>query len=516
MPPQSLTPWMLLSRCYEFKSADELEWLSQSIRVQNGREQQSVQELLICAYLHLGQERKLRERVVGLCMQPMYVSSATMLLLLAELQGTQPDRQLACRLWEAQMDIPAFTPSQTCVQLALKTTMHAQQTDLAVKTYQLVLSRRWPGIRLGFWADKVMIYGLAINGLATEAMEVAVATTEHQDLDSDIVAMQTIQKYELLLKGLSRQFNATMAEAVFSYVRDELRLWPSVPMYTSLLGVLACRCDWSKIETYLTLMEADGHVIPQVVWKRVLLGLAKQGRADLCDKVLDIMVSRGIPHTFVVVLASIEVFAQRGDYEMVARWYQVIYKTLMAQVKKTHAEQQTVNIDGTVTHNGIRSDDTHPDVVAPTSILQPEDFVEYFIQRNELIWHRSVLACLLEVVGEIGDAPLLMRIWEDIYGFHKEVRTLRMAPHMYMALARSLTRHNLLGRYESTLCMWINDERNGFSYSQQEEAVEYVKLCLNSPQLVLQRPRLRAVPHVPEGEGGSQPTKKSSPMTRQE
>ncbi|KAJ2493858.1 hypothetical protein IWW37_000244 [Coemansia sp. RSA 2050] len=516
LPSQSLTPWMLLSRCHELKSTDELEWLSQSIRMRNGREHQTVQELLICAYLHLGQEQKLRECVVGLCMQPVCVSSATMLLLLLELQGTQPDRQLACRLWEAQLDIPAFAPSQTCVQLALKTAMHAQQTDLAVKTYQLVLSRRWPGIRLGFWADKVMIYGLAINGLSTEAMEVAVATTEHQDLDNDTVAMQTIQKYELLLKGLSRQFNAAMAESVFSYVRNELRLWPSVPMYASLLGVLACRCGWSKIEAYLTLMEADGHVIPQVVWKRVLLGLAKQGRADLCDKVLDIMVSRGIAHTFVVVLASIEVFAQRGDYEMVARWYQVVYKALMAQAKKTHAEQQTVNIDGTVTHSGVRSDDARPDAVVPVSILQPEDFVEYFIQRNELIWHRSVLACLLEVMGEIGDAPLLMRIWGDIYGFHKEVRTLRMAPHMYMALARSLTRHNLLGRYESTLCMWISDERNGFSYSQREEAVEYVKLCLNSPRLVLQRPRLRAVPHAPEGEGSPLPTKKPSPMTRQE
>ncbi|KAJ2812737.1 hypothetical protein H4S07_001191 [Coemansia furcata] len=500
LPSRSLTPWMLLSRCYEFKSSVELEWLSQSIRVQSGRKQQSVQELLLCAYLRLGQERKLRECVVGLCMQPVHISSATVVLLLVELQGTQPDRQLACRLWEAQLDIPAFEPSQTCVQLALKTAMHAQQTDLAVKTYQLVLMRRWPKIRLGFWADKVMIYGLAINGLVTEAMEVAVATTDHQDLDSDIVAMQTIQKYELLLRGLSRQFNDTMAEAVFDYVRNDLRLWPTIPMYTSLLGVLACRSDWTKIETYLTLMEADGHVIPSVVWKRVLLGLAKQGRADLCDKVLDIMVSRGIPHTFIVVLASIEAFAQRGDYEMVARWYQVIYKTLTAQARKTHSEQQTVNIDGTVTHSGMGSD-AQPDVITPVSILQPEDFVEYFIQRNELVWHRSVLACLLEVVGEIGDVPLLMRIWEDIYGFHKEVRTLRMAPHMYMALARSLTRHNLLGRYESILCMWISDERNEFSFSQREEAVEYVKLCLNSPQAILQRSRLRTGPDTSEGGG---------------
>ncbi|KAJ2248387.1 hypothetical protein GGI13_004678 [Coemansia sp. RSA 455] len=510
LPSRSLTPWMLLSRCYEFKSSDELEWLSQSIRVQSGHKQQSVQELLICAYLHLGQEQKLRECVVGLCMQPAYINSSTMLLLLVELQGAQPDRQLACRLWEAQLDIPAFVPSQTCVQLALKTAMHAQQTDLAVKTYQLVLTQRWPGIRLGFWADKVMVYGLAINGLATEAMEVAVATTNHLDLDNDIVAMQTIQKYELLLKGLSRQFNASMAEAVFDYVRNELRLWPTVPMYTSLLGVLACRSDWDKIETYLTLMEADGHVIPEVVWKRVLLGVAKQGRTDLCDQVLDIMVSRGIPHTFIVVLAAIEAFAQRRDYEMVARWYQVIYKALVAQSRKTHAEQQTVNIDGTVTHSGMSSD-AQPDVIAPVSILQPEDFVEYFIQRNELVWHRSVLACLLEVVGEIGDAPLLMRIWEDIYGFHKEVRTLRMAPHMYMALARSLVRHNLIGRYESTLCMWIGDERNGFSFSQREEAVEYVKLCLNSPQLILQRSRLRTELHASEGDVKSQAINKPSP-----
>ncbi|KAJ2899000.1 hypothetical protein IWW38_001154 [Coemansia aciculifera] len=487
LPPQSLTPWMLLSRCYEFKSSEELEWLSQLLRAQSGYSQQSVHELLLCAFLHLGQEQKLRDCVVGLCMQPVYISSATMVLLLVELQGTQPDRQLACRLWEAQLEIPAFVPTKTCVQLALKVAMHAQQTDLAVKTYQLVLTRRWPGIRLGFWADKVMVYGLAINGLAAEAVEVAVATTEHQDLDNDIVAMQTIQKYELLLKGLSRQFNAAMAEAVFDYVRNELRLWPTVPMYTSLLGVLACRSGWSKIETFLNLMQEDGHVIPQVVWKRVLLGVAKQGRTDLCDKVLDIMASQGISHTFVVVQAAIEVFYQRGDYEMVARWYQVIYKALTAQAQKTHAEQQAVNIDGTVTHSGMSSG-VQPDAV-PVSVMQPEEFATYFIQRNELVWHRSVLACLLDVVGEIGEVPLLMRIWEGIYGFHKEVRTLRMAPHMYMALARSLARHNLLGRYESELCEWIRDDQNEFSYSQREEVFDYVRLCLNSPQQILRQSR---------------------------
>ncbi|KAJ2748007.1 hypothetical protein GGI20_000094 [Coemansia sp. BCRC 34301] len=501
LPPQSLTPWMLLSRCYEFKNLEELEWLGQLLCARSGHGKQSVQELLLCAYLHLRQEQKLRECVVGLCMQPVHISSATMVLVLLELQSTQPDRRLACRLWEAQLEIPAFVPSKTCVQLALKTAMHAEHTNLAVKTYQLVLTRRWTGIQLGFWADKVMIYGLAKNGLATEAIEVAMATTDHQDLDNDVVAMQTIQKYELLLKGLNRQFDANAAEAVFGYVRNELRLWPTVPMYTSLLGVLACRSDWSKIETYLTLMEEDGHVIPQVVWKRVLLGVAKQGRTDLCDKVLDIMVSRGIPHTFIVVLAAIEVFARQRDYEMVGRWYQVVYKALAAQAQKTYAEQQTVNIDGTVTHSGMSSD-VQPNAV-PLSVLQPEDFVEYFIQRNELVWHRSVLACLLEVVGEIGDVPLLMRIWEDIYGFHMEVRTLRMAPHMYMALARSLTRHNLLGRYESVLCEWIDNERNAFSYSQRAEAIDFVKLCLNSPRLILQQSRLRTGAHSAKEQAAS-------------
>ncbi|KAJ2641865.1 hypothetical protein GGF44_001929, partial [Coemansia sp. RSA 1694] len=163
--------------------------------------------------------------------------------------------------------------------------------------------------------------------------------------------------------------------------------------------------------------------------------------------------------------------------------------------------QLTVNIDGTVTHSGMSSD-VQPDIV-PVSILHPEEFVEYFIQRNELVWHRSVLACLLEVIGEIGDVPLLMRIWEDIYGFHKEVRTLRMAPHMYMSLARSLTRHNLLGRYESVLCEWIRDERNAFSYSQREEAIDFVKLCLNSPQLILQQSRLHTNAHSAEDNASS-------------
>ncbi|KAJ1876639.1 hypothetical protein LPJ66_012273, partial [Kickxella alabastrina] len=325
LPLNSLTPWMLLSRCYEMSESapDELEWLTQSIGILHGHEEQSVHELLLLAYMNLGQDQQLRDAVAGLCIVPAPISSNTLVLVLAELQGSRTDRQLACQLWELLLDKPGFSPSRTCVHLAMKIAMHTRRVKLAVATYQAVLSRRWRGVQPGFWAEKTMVYGLAINGMADEAFEVTAATTDPKSIStSQVSAIQAMHKYEVLLNGLSKARCADEAVAVFEYVRNELGLCPSISMYNSLLGVVAAESgDWNVIEEYLQLMEDDGCIIPDTVWKRIMLGVARQGHVHLCDKVLDIMVSRGIPHTYVIVMAAIEAFAQQGNLEMVMRWY---------------------------------------------------------------------------------------------------------------------------------------------------------------------------------------------------
>ncbi|KAI8324634.1 hypothetical protein GQ54DRAFT_256065 [Martensiomyces pterosporus] len=499
LPLHSMTPWILLSKCYDYKSADELEWISKSIRVLYGSEAQGVQELLVCAHMHLGMDDRLRESVANVCIRPVPITSRTLAAVLAELQGTLADRQLACRLWSALIDIPEFRPSRACVQLALKLAMHVNSVDLAVKTYQMVLSRRWEGVVPGYWAEKIMIYGLAMNGQVDEAFEVAAATTNRDDLSDDVAAMQTAQKYELLLKGLSKVRYASEAEAVFEYVRSDLGLVPTTSMYNSLLGLLAHEGQWDKVERYLAAMEEeDGHVIPGFVWKRILLGFAKQGQVDTCDRILGIMASRGIPYTYVVVLAAMEAFTRLGNFEMVVRWYHVIHEALAAQSQKTDMQQRAVSIDDAVGHSGLEFYGSSPknpmsdgDAMRPGSLLRPEDFVDYFVERNELVWHRSVLACALDAVGELGDSSSLVQLWEDIYGFQSKVRTLKMSPYIYMTLARSLARQALLGRYEDVLNAWANEERNAFSFSQHQEIAQFVKLCLSNHRAALQTPRNR-------------------------
>ncbi|KAJ1965715.1 hypothetical protein GGI12_000576 [Dipsacomyces acuminosporus] len=496
LPLHSLTPWVLLSRCYDCKSAAEFEWMSNSIRVFYGSEAQSIQELLICAYMHLGMDQRLRESIASVCIRPVVISARTLSAVLVELQGTLADRQLACRLWSALIDAPGFLPSRTSVQLALKLAMHVNSIDLAVKTYQMVLSRRWKGVHPGYWAEKIMIYGLAMNGRVDDAFEVAAATTNQDSLQDEAAAMQTAQKYELLLKGLSKVRYTSEAEAVFEYVRNDLGLVPTVSMYSSLLGLLAHEGQWDKVEQRLKLMEEDGHAVPGFVWKRILLGFAKVGQVDVCNKVLETMASRNIPYTYVVVLAALEAFTRLGNFEMIVRWYHVVHEALAAQSQKTDIQQRAVSIDGTVGHSGLEfgkpnayAGDMEPK--RPGSLLHPEEFVEYFVMRNELIWHRSVLACVLDAAGELGDSSSLMQVWEDIYSFQPKVRTLKMSPYIYMTLSRSLARQGLLGRYEDALHSWISDERNAFSYSQREESASFVKLCVSNHRAALQTPRIR-------------------------
>ncbi|KAJ1992238.1 hypothetical protein GGI25_002604 [Coemansia spiralis] len=492
IPLHSRTPWMLLSCCYNFQATSKMEaqWLTRSIRAMYNGEGQSVQELLLRAYIRIGDLEQLRENLLELCMNPVPISPATLAAVLVDLQDTLSDRQLACRLWEGLLGLPDFAPSQTCVQLAMKLAMHSDNTELANKTYQMVLSGRWKGIKSGFWAEQIIIYGLAINGFAIEAAEVAMATTDSESLTNRVVAMQTIQKYELLLKGLSITQKVDEAEAVFTYIREDLELWPTQAMYSSLIGVVACHREWDTIEKYLEMVEEDGLVITETLWKRVLLGVSRQARVDMCDRVLDIMSSRGVPYSHVLVLSAIEAYSRLGNLEMVVRWYNVVYKALQAQAQLSYLGQRDINIDGTATHNGLRSSivgsmyntavsKQMEDQALPyiKSLEQPEGFVAYFIQNNELVWHREVLVRILDALGDMGDDSLLIRAWEDILMFQRKVRTLKLSPYMYMVFARSLARLRILDKYEGLLIAWIDDPANCFSKRQREEIIQFVKIC---------------------------------------
>ncbi|KAJ1958115.1 hypothetical protein EC988_000482 [Linderina pennispora] len=491
LPLNSRTPWMLLSQCHDLKDTHSMEWMTKSLRVLRASSIQSVEELMLCAYMHLGQDDRLREAVFGLCLRPAQIGSVTMTALLTELQGCRADRQLACNLWVALLELPNFAPSQTNVQLAMKIALHTGKVDIAVNTYQKVLSRQWTGVRPGYWAERVMVYGLAINGMANEAFEVAAATTNVEELAKEPLALQTAQKYELLLRGLSKIRFVDEAVAVFEYVRNDLGLWPTLSMYSSLLGLLAARGDWATVEKYLNLMEDDGHVIPHTAWKRILLGFAKQGQIEVCDKILATMAARNIPYTYIVVSAALEAFTRTGNYEMVLRWYSVVHEALVAQAKKSGIEQQAVNIDDTTTHGGMGTRGSgHSESCAQGNSLQhPEQFIDGFIERNELVWHRNVLVCVLEAIGELGDQTALLRVWEDIYMFQERVRTLTMSPFVFMALARALARTGALVQYEDVVYAWIDEERNGFSYSQRQEAIAFVRECMASRNFAMRGAR---------------------------
>ncbi|KAJ2793641.1 hypothetical protein H4R21_005812 [Coemansia helicoidea] len=457
-------------------------------------------ELLLRAYLSLGRERQLREAVTDLCIRPAPIGASTLFDVLAQLQGTPADHQLACRLWAAVADLPRFRPSQACVRLAVKAAVHSDNIAIAIQTYQQVVAGRWPGVRGGFWIEKLLIYGLAINRHTTQAFELAAATSATPPA-SAAAAMQATHRFELLLSGLSAARCEEELEAAFLHVRDKLGMRPTAAMYSSLLGALAWSRDWDEIERYLDLMVQDGHPVSDAIWKRLLLGFSKQGRVDLCDRVLAEMGRRGVPCTHVVVQAAIQAFAQLGSLEMVLRWYRVVTAALAAHARLLPAQQRAANIDGTVTNSSSSSSAScapsvdrgaEPAPDQPTTLQQPESFTEYFIARNELVWHRSALSTLVDVIGELGDAPLLLWLWDDIWHHSRRVRTLRLSPHMYMMFARSLAWHGLLDSHEGTILSWIRDPSNGFSFAQQQEAAEFVVRCLRGDRAALCRPRMRA------------------------
>ncbi|KAJ2079263.1 hypothetical protein H4R24_003893, partial [Coemansia sp. RSA 988] len=492
-PLHSQTPWMLLARSHDYRvSPDELSWLIRSIRTLHGYHRQNAHELLLTAYMRLGGEQLLHLAITTICADPLPIGADTLATVLLQLQATPIDRRLACSLWEALIGLKSFKTSQTCVHLALKAAIHSENMELATITYRCVLQHRWKGIRAGYWIEKIMIYGLSINKMVSAAFDLAIATTNPAQLESEVIAMQTAQKYELLLMGLCKVRCAAEAEIVFLYVRDKLGMWPTAAMYSSLLGALACDANWSGVEKYLALMEEeDEYIVPEAVWKRILLGVARQGRVDLCDKVLETMSSRGVPYTHVVVTAAIDTYAQLGNLSMIVRWYNVIAEALSAQAGLSPARQNAVHIDGTTTSLGTEDCMGGQIPYPPCTLEEPEGFIAYFIWHNELVWHRSALTSLIDAVGELGDAMLLMQLWKDISHFRLKVVTLRLSPQIYMALARSLAWHDLLGQYADTMILWIRDENNGFSASQKTEAEDFIKQCLENNRNALRRPKFR-------------------------
>ncbi|KAJ2498468.1 hypothetical protein GGH96_004313 [Coemansia sp. RSA 1972] len=489
-PLRSNIPWVLLARCHEFNvQSAEVDALARLIQAIHGPVN-SLQELLLCAYLRLGWEKQLRECVMRICVESQSLSTLILAQILAELQGTVADRRLACRLWSTQINIPGFAPSQTCVRLAVKAALHADSVGLAMQTYQSVLQQQWPGVRSGYWLDKLLVYGLALNGRVLEAFELTDATADTSDGPA---ALQTAHKYELLLRALSRTRRADDAVSVFEHACKTMR--PTLGMYSSVAGVLASECGWKEAEKCLKQMYDNGFMVPDNVWKRVLLGVARRGHIDSCDHILAVMAANNIACSYIVVQAAVDAYAQLGDVAMLARWTGVVVAALHAHAQLPKTRQRHISIDGKPAYT---SSAVQPAFAESLTLARPELFTDDFVARNELVWHRAVLTSLLNAVGQHGTAQQVMRLWETLCEFRTRVSTLRFSPQMYMALARALAWHDLLARYEPLILAWMRDAANGFSFSQKYEIELFVRSCIRGDRSVLKPPRTRAQPHEME------------------
>ncbi|KAJ2162644.1 hypothetical protein GGF46_000517 [Coemansia sp. RSA 552] len=426
---RSLAPWILYARSHVFGvSNDHTQWLARALRAQHGHTCLGEHELLLCAYLRLGHDRALRDAVVELSMDPEPISAATLAAILAQLQGSVADCQLACRLWVGLSDCEAgFSPSRECVQLGLKAAIHSRDIPLALAMYRQVVRRRWARVRGGFWLDKIMVYGLTISGHVREALELV-------ESGQAKYPMQTEHKCELLLRGLAKiRAPAADAEDAFLLMRDQFGVQPTAGMYAALLTALARAGSWESVDACLRLMaDSDGHAVPASVWRQILLGFAEQGRVDLCDRVLQIMHGCGHPYTCAVVQAAVDVYARLGDLDMVLRWYRVVASAMAAQARLPPIQQDAVNIDGTRQHCGMgyAGSAAGTPSVPEASLGRPEEFATYFIARNELVWHRNVLAAVVEVAGDFGGVALVLRLWNDILSYRASLVTLRLSPQI--------------------------------------------------------------------------------------
>ncbi|KAJ2762394.1 hypothetical protein H4S06_000681 [Coemansia sp. BCRC 34490] len=505
IPLSSNTPWILLSEiCRTQDTVDpHFEWLVQSIRTMYKGKDQSIGELLLRAYIYTGDQDTLRDSVWELCRNPKALSALTVSEIFLELWSSREDRKLACTLWASMSQHPDFIPSQSCVKLALKLAIISRDIDLARYTYNLIVSGKWASIEPGFWADSLIIHGLANEGLDTEASYVTMATDDRRMSENQVVAMLTIRKYELLLKALSRRQRVDLAEAMFAYIRNNLGLYPTPSIYGSLLGVVARHRKWDVIDGYLHMMEEDGICASHKVWGRILLGGAQQADVDICDKVLDIMTKLCIPFSYTVVTAALELFLRMEDFEMVLRWYNVVYQVLCMQARIPLSKRGNVALDAVKWPNNVRSSTINTKATdkmrltskppGPYSMAQPEYFIAHFVHEKALIWHRKVLGLTLEIIGHIGDIKLLMRVWDDILMFRRKVRTLKLSPYIFMVLTRSLAQLGVLKQYKSYLIMWINDRNNHFTASQTESIIQVVNNYMLKPNGAT----FRSIVHLP-------------------
>ncbi|KAJ2387642.1 hypothetical protein H4S02_003267 [Coemansia sp. RSA 2611] len=479
LPLQSTVPWVLLARCHEFGITDTA--VVATARALRGPEP-GLPGLLLYAYVRLGWDRELRAAVDTLCVEPERLDAATLVCVLAELQGTLADRALASRFWAAQLDLKGFAPSQACVQLAVRAALHSDNIKLAIVTYERVLQGQWP-VASGFWLEKLLVYGLALKGLVSEALELVSATAR---TDSAAAALRTAHLYELLLRALSCKRRVDEAMAVMSHVRTFMR--PTLAMYSSVAGAVAAARGWSAAQEVLAQINDDGLTVPDVVWKRVLLGVARCGRINECNDVLSAMTAAGISPSYVTVQAAVDVYAENGNIEMLARWARVVLDALAAQARVPWMRQRAVRIDGA---RFCVSDPVVGEAMPDLALNRPGEFTQGLIDRNELVWHRSVLVSLVSAVGRHGSAEQVVRLWEALCSFRGRVRSLRFSPQLYMALARALAWHGLLSRYEPLVLAWARDSANGFSHSQLGEIGHFVSRCRGGERGALTPPRIR-------------------------
>ncbi|KAJ2852603.1 hypothetical protein IWW36_000232 [Coemansia brasiliensis] len=487
---QSAVPWLLVARSREFNAMGKLvDAHIQSMLSFHGYTQV---ELLLNAYLRLCWEQQLRKMVVDICNYEEVLDTMTLAQVLAELQNTDEDRQIASRLWNNQLSQKNFVPSQTCIHLALKAALHSRNVSLAIRTYEDVLKKRWPAIRSGFWIHKLMVYGLATNRYVSEAFEVADAA-----VNKCKHGIQVAQIFELLLRGLRRSRQADSAVAVMKHVRTIMR--PTISMYVEMISTLAREYGQEAAMNCVEDMRADGYTVPAVIWERMMLGLARRGDVEGCDYALAQMGALGEAPTYTVVQAAIDAYAQRGDIEMLFEWAKVVLGAMKHHTTLNLDDKQSARF-GNSPSRGIGA---YRGVLSQKfSLERPHEFLSVFIDRNEIVWHNLVVVSLISAVGQYGTGEQVLTLWKRIHGYSRQITTLCIIPVMVMALARALEWHGLLQKHRKFVMSHAYNPRNGFKYCQKREVELFVAKCEGGDPAALCPPRVRPVNDSPADTAG--------------
>ncbi|KAJ2649190.1 hypothetical protein IWW40_003316 [Coemansia sp. RSA 1250] len=482
---ESAVPWLLVARSHEFNTVGQLvDAHIQSMLSFHGF---SKAELLLNAYLRLCWERQLRELVVDICNYEEVLDAVTLVQVLAELQNTDEDRQIASRLWNNQLNQKNFAPSQTCVHLALKAALHSKNVALAIRTYEDVLNKRWPAIPSGFWIDKLMVYGLAANKCVREAFEVADAAVGRCKQ-----GLQVAQVFELLLRGLRRSRQADSAVAVMAHVRTVMR--PTMSMYIEMVSALAREHGQEAAMQCVEDMRADGYEVPVVIWERMMLGLARRGDVEGCDYALAQMGELGEAPTYTAVQAAIDAYAQRGDVEMLFEWGKVVLAAMKHHTTLSLDEKQNARFG----NSPVRGIGAYRGVVSQRfSLERPHEFMPVFIDRNEIVWHNLVVVSLISAVGQFGTGEQVLTLWKRIHGYSRQITTLCIIPVMLMALARALEWHGLLRKHRQFVMSHVYNPRNAFKHCQKREVELFVARCEGGDPAALYPPRVRPASDPP-------------------